>query len=58
MFELGNPNNDWASVIDKFGEQIDKNTVKDTVELQLLETDFSDVTKIDKINAKITIMDV
>ena len=52
----GNRKNDWAGVIDEFCEQIDKNTVKDTVEL--LEADFSNATKIDKVNAKITIMDI
>ena len=52
----GNHKNDWAGVIDEFCDQIDKNTVKDTVEL--LEADFSNATKIDKINAKITIMDI
>ena len=43
-------------MIDEFCEQIDKTTVKDSV--SLLEADFSNATKVDKINAKITIMDI
>ena len=53
---LGNRKNDWSGVIDEFCDQIDKNTMKDSI--SLLEADFSNATKIDKINAKITIMDI
>ena len=53
---IGNRKNDWAGVIDEFSEQIDKNTVKDTV--SILESDFSNATKTDKIVTKVTIMDI
>ncbi len=49
-------NNDWNGVIKEFVDQIDKNTVKDTVEL--MESDFSDSTIIDKVSSKICVMDI
>ena len=49
-------NNDWSSVIAEFCEMIDKNTVGDTV--KVMESDFSYSTVVDKISAKITIMDI
>ena len=52
----GSPDNDWSGVIVEFCDQIDKNTADDSV--SLLDPDFSNATKNDKINAKITIMDI
>ena len=55
-FVLGSRKNDWEGVVDEFVQQIDANTVKDTV--QLLECDFSRSTIMDKICTKVTIMDI
>merc|ERR1719295_1316111 len=55
-FVLGSDENDWEGVIEEFVEQIDANTVKDTV--QLFDCDFSGSTMMEKICAKVTIMDI
>ena len=55
-FEMDSLDNDWEGVIEEFVDQIDKNTVKDTV--QLFECDFSGSTLVEKICAKVTIMDI
>merc|ERR1719474_1979630 len=55
-FVLGSAKNDWEGVIEEFVEQIDSNTVKDTV--QLFDCDFSGSTMMDKICTKVTIMDI
>merc|ERR1719145_273380 len=55
-FVLGSDNNDWEGVIEEFVEQIDANTVKDTV--QLLDCDFSGSSITEKVCTKVTIMDI
>merc|ERR1719295_2251096 len=55
-FVLGSDKNDWEGVIEEFVEQIDANTVKDTV--QLFDCDFSGSTMMEKICTKVTIMDI
>eukprot|EP01083_Nonionella_stella_P004853 14184_1 len=55
-FIKGDKNNDWSGVIREFVQQIDKNTVQDTVDL--LECDFSTTTITEKIAGKVSIMDV
>merc|ERR1719474_1992933 len=55
-FVMGSAKNDWEGVIEEFVEQIDSNTVKDTV--QLFDCDFSGSTMMDKICTKVTIMDI
>merc|ERR1719242_359212 len=54
-FVLGSDKNDWEGVIEEFVEQIDANTVKDTV--PLFDCDFSGSTMMEKICTKVTIMD-
>merc|ERR1719385_585862 len=44
-FTLGSKQNDWEGVIEEFVQQIDANTVKDTV--QLFDCDFSGSTMMD-----------
>ena len=57
MFLLGlRARNNWSEVVVSFCEQIDQHTAKDSV--SLLEANFSNATIIDKIAAKITIMDI
>merc|ERR1719474_2151866 len=53
---MGSTKNDWEGVIEDFVEQIDANTVKDTV--QLFDCDFSGSTLMEKICSKVTIMDI
>ena len=53
-FVLGSDDNDWEGVIEEFAQQIDANSVKDTV--QLFDCDFSGSTILEKICAKVTIM--
>ena len=53
-FVLGSDTNDWKDVIQEFMEQIDANTVQDTV--QLVDCDFSGSTIMDKLCAKVTII--
>merc|ERR1719228_158318 len=55
-FKLGSKQNDWEGVIEEFLQQIDANSVKDTV--QLFDCDFSGSTMMEKICAKVTIMDI
>ena len=55
-FILGSDQNDWEGVIEEFVDQIDANTVNDTV--QLLDCDFSRSTLMEKICTKVTIMDI
>merc|ERR1719295_2483702 len=55
-FVLGSDKNDWEGVIEEFVQQIDANTVKDTV--QLFDCDFSNSSGLEKICAKVTIMDI
>merc|ERR550525_2325282 len=55
-FVLGSDKNDWEGVIKEFVDQIDANTVKDTV--QLFDCDFSGSTLMEKICTKVTIMDI
>ena len=55
-FKLGSNQNDWEGVIEEFVQQIDANSVKDTV--QLFDCDFSGSTMMEKICAKVTIMDI
>eukprot|EP01084_Bolivina_argentea_P290536 499075_1 len=54
-FVKGSRKNDWASVIDEFAQQIDKNTVNDIA--KILENDFSVTTKLEKIASKVSLMD-
>ena len=55
-FVLGSDENDWEGVIEEFVDQIDANTIKDTV--QLFESDFSGSSMMEKICTKVTIMDI
>ena len=55
-FKLGSDQNDWEGVVEEFVQQIDANSVKDTV--QLFDCDFSGSTMMEKICAKVTIMDI
>ena len=48
--------NRWSEVIEEFCNQIDKNIVENTVDL--LDADFSNARIVDKIAAKVTIMDI
>ena len=55
-FKLGSDQNDWEGVNGEFVQQIDANTVKDTI--QLFDCDFSGSTMMEKICAKVTMMDI
>ena len=53
----GNPSHEeWQSVVEGFAEQIDKNTVDDTV--KLFECNFSSSTMTERLSTKVTIMDI
>ncbi|CAF1155751.1 unnamed protein product [Didymodactylos carnosus] len=55
-FIKGSKKNDYNSVINEFIEQIDKNTIPDTV--KLLKNDFTTSNNIDDIATKLCIMDI
>ena len=55
-FVKGSKDNEWDGVIEEFVQQIDGNTVKDTVDL--LDTAYSNTSAVEQIAGKVAIMDM
>jgi len=55
-FVKGSKDNEWDGVIEEFVQQIDGNTVKDTVDL--MDTNYSTTSAVEQIAGKVAIMDM